>query len=82
MAYIKHFGGQDYKVIDGSKSYGPFDKVEAENFLKDLELENEPVSHEDGLEFFKNLRNQIKNLPPREEGFNFKNHFLDSQRLS
>lgn len=60
MAKIVHWGGQDYKVIDGSKSYGPFDKQEAENFLKELESQKSPSSYEDFKKLFGPLQAQLR----------------------
>ena len=60
MAKIVHWGGQDYKVIDGSKSYGPFDKQEAEDFLKELKDRNSPISYEDFDKAFGPLKAQLK----------------------
>jgi hypothetical protein len=60
MARIVHWGGQDYKVIDGQKSYGPFDKQEAEDFLKQLEDDLKPGSFEDFQKMFAPLRAELK----------------------
>jgi len=60
MAHIIHWGGQDYKVIDGQKSFGPFDKQEAEDFLKELEDNKKPATYEDFQKLFGPLRAQLK----------------------
>lgn len=60
MAQIVHWGGQDYKVIGGKKSYGPFSKQEAEDFLKELEDLNAPASYEDFKKLFGPLQAQLR----------------------
>jgi hypothetical protein len=67
MARIVHWGGQDYKVIDGQKSYGPFDKQEAQDFLKELEDLNAPASYEDFKKLFGPVQAQLrKDVAERE----------------
>ena len=72
MASLKHFGGQDYYVIDGKKKFGPMDKTEAENMIKDIELENEPMSYEDGLAAFADIKRKLR-------GESFKDFFFENR---
>jgi hypothetical protein len=60
MARIVHWGGQDYKVINGPKSYGPFSKQEAEDFLKELEDRESPATYDDFKKLFGPFRTQLK----------------------
>jgi hypothetical protein len=60
MPKIVYWGGQDYKVVDGQKSYGPFSKQEAEEFVKELEDLNKPGTYEDFKKLFGPLRAELK----------------------